>query len=67
MNSLLSLKPRPLHPETPLQGQRVTVIPPRETATEVTRAILTKHEACGATAEVVSFGEEDTLKQFPVR
>ncbi len=62
MNTSLSLTPRPLHPETTLQGQRVTVIPPRESAPEVTRAILAKLEACGATAAVISFGEDDALK-----
>ena len=61
-NSALSLTPRPLNPKTRLEGQRVTVIPPRETAPEVMRAILAKLEECGATAEVVSFGEEDALK-----
>ena len=64
MNAPPFLTPRILQPETILQDQSVTLIPPREIEDQRTWEIQTKLEEFGARVVVLSFGAGDTLKSI---
>ena len=64
MTSFLSLKPRPLHPETLLGGHTVSIIPPHDADEATTRELTAKLESIDARVQVVSFGDVDALKSI---